>query len=296
MVTSNATIETIKRIIEKNYARLALAVLGKRNLPPNVSQQFPNEDGRPLLEQVYYHNYLNKEGDSGSPKDIDSMRAQQHPAAIPVGEAHTTTVDSLNSNLLQLIEKQRAEVTSRIVGFIRDNNNRYKNNALNDLERPEHIDSLMKESTLGELKTKLRDYSEDANRDWTRIVNTEVSNAIGAGSADAIVVKNRDKSSKDVYVFRINPDDSATCKYCREFYIDSDGSPKVYRLSTILSNGTNYGKKPVSWRPVAGATHPNCRDSQLIELRPGWKVLPGGGLTFIGLNQWEDYIYDKVQS
>lgn len=296
MVTSNATIELIKRIIEKNYARLAIAVMGKKNVPASIAEQHPEEDGRPILEQVYYHNYLNQEGDELSPKDIDGMRNQQAARGTPQGNAHTTTTDSLNSNLLQLIEKQRAEVTSRIVGFIRDNNNTFKNNALNDLDRPDHIESLMKESTLGDLKQRLRDYAGDANRDWTRIVNTEVSNAIGAGSADSIVVRNREKPSKDVYVFRINPNDSATCKYCREFYIDSDGSPKVYRLSTILGNGTNYGRKAINWQPVAGATHPNCRDSQLIELRPGWKVLPGGDLTFIGLEKWEDYIYDKVES
>lgn len=87
---------------------------------------------------------------------------------------------------------------------------------------------------------------------------------------------------------------SHNCKYCRNFYIDSDDSPKVYRMSRILNNGSNYGKKADEWKPTALATHPNCRDSQLIELRPGWKVLPGGKQTFIGLDAWQDYIRNKV--
>jgi hypothetical protein len=153
---------------------------------------------------------------------------------------------------------------------------------------------LVKESTLSKLKQKLRDTTQDVNRDWLRVATTVMSETIGNGSVDRIVTDNRDKDAGEVYVYRIVVNDAALCKYCRRFYMDEDGSPKVYKLSTLLGNGSNFGKKKDSWLPVVGATHPNERCSQVIELKPGWKVLPGGKQTYIGLEKWNDYIVNKV--
>lgn len=288
----------IRDAIEKKYAKLAIMVLGADNVPASYRAQHPNLDGEPILEKVYYHNYLNAEGDEKAPKTLSEMMSQQAQRGIlPVGEAHEIAINYVNTNLLELIEKHKAEVTSRLVGIIQDSNNRYKNNALTDLDRPEQIDQMMKESSIQEIKQRLRDYTGDANRNWDRVAVTEVSNAVGAGSADRIVAQNKgEKDANEIYVYRINPNDAATCKYCRSFYIDDDGSPKVYRLSTILNNGSNYGVKADQWKPVSGATHPNCRDSQLLELKPGWKVQSGGSVTWIGLSKWEEYIRNKVVS
>jgi hypothetical protein len=50
------------------------------------------------------------------------------------------------------------------------------------------------------------------------------------------------------------------------------------------------------WRPVVGATHPQDRESGILELKPGWKVLAGGRLEYIGLARWAEYIKAKVRS
>lgn len=89
---------------------------------------------------------------------------------------------------------------------------------------------------------------------------------------------------------------SHNCSTCRTFYNDRDGTPAVYRLSTIVGNGSNYGKKKPMWRPVVGATHPHDRESGILELKPGWKVLAGGKLEYIGLARWSEYIAKKVRS
>jgi hypothetical protein len=295
MVINNETIEAIRKIIAKNYNRLAIAVLGRNNVPEEVREQFPDLDSNPLLAMVYYHNYLNEQGSADAPTDYSEMQAQQQPDNLPQGEAHRQSVDFVNSNIYQLIEKQKAEVESRVVGLVRDNNNQYKADALQNLDRTEYGDSVAKERTVPELKKRIENYLEtDAKRDWNRITNTEVSNALGQGSVDRVVSQNKDKNLFEVFVYRVNPDDGRTCKYCRKFYIDNDSSPKVYRLSTLLSNGTNYGKKAVDWRPVPTSTHPNCRDSQIVELRPGWAVKPGGKVTYIGMEKWPEYIRSKV--
>jgi hypothetical protein len=219
---------------------------------------------------------------------VEDMKAQQSvKGLVPQGAAHEYTIENLNDKTKQLIEKMKVDVTTRIEGIIRENNDSYKMNALQNLDRADLLDDLMKESTLGT--------SGDGTRDWTRIAVTEMSNAIGIASVDRIVSDNVGSDLDEVYVFRITVKDAKTCKWCRRFYDDKDGSPKLYPLSTLLANGSNYGKKTDSWMPVIGATHPNERCSQMIELKPGFKLLTDGSVTYIGLDKWKDYLLNKVQ-
>jgi hypothetical protein len=187
-------------------------------------------------------------------------------------------------------------MVTRIQGIVRNNNDEYKMDALKNLERDTLIDEMVKESTIGKVKQQLRDTTQEAARDWQRVVLTEMSNAIGIASVDRIVSDNLNTNLDDIYVFRITVKDAKTCKYCKRFYNDTDGSPRLYKLSSLLSNGSNYGKKPDAWQAVAGATHPNERCSQTIELKPGYKLNPNGTVTYMGLSGWRDYVQEKLSS
>lgn len=300
MVISKQTLQRIKEIIDKHYASLTISTLGSSVFTKDELKQLKllgidtsNKDS--FLELVYNHNFINEQGKLDVPVSTPEMKNQQKiPGIKPVGEAHNYSAEHLNSNSRHLVDKLRNDVKSRMEGIIRDTNNSYKFNALQNLYRTGESDELVKESTIGKLKQQLRDFSSEPNRNWDRIVRTEMSNAVGMGSVDRIVSENKDKSIDDVYVYRIVVADGALCKYCRRFYVDSDGSPKVYKLSTLLNNGSNYGKKADQWRPVSVATHPNERCSQIVELRPGWAVKPGGAVTFISLDKWQEYIINKL--
>lgn len=301
MVTGRTTIEEIRRIIQKHYSRLVVSVLGRDVLSPEELQQLEamgidtsNNDS--LMSAVYYHNFINHPIDEISPGSVEDMKAQQSVQGLkPQGEAHDYTVQNINDKTKQYIEKLKLDVMTRVEGIIRDNNDSYKMDALQNLDRTDIMDELTKESTIGRLKQKLKDTSGDGNRDWNRIAVTEMSNAIGIASVDRIVSDNVGADLDEVYVFRITVKDAKTCKWCRRFYDDHDGSPKLYKLTTLLDNGSNYGKKTDSWNPVVGATHPNERCSQMIELKPGYRLLPDGSVTYLGLAKWPAYIFDKVQ-
>jgi len=302
VITSFDTLRKIREVIDKHYKKLTLSVLGSSVFTPKELKDLKDSgvdtsNTESLLELIYNHNYLNPPTDPQNPGSLEDMRNQQSVAGVvPRGDAHAYSIQSINENTRQHIEKLKMDVASRIEGIVRQNNDSYKNNALQNLDRSDFADKLVKESTLGRVKQQLRDTSKDANRDWQRVALTEMGNAIGAGSVDKLVVKNRDKDLNEVYTFRIIVGDSKTCKMCRRFYQDSDNAPKVYRLSTLLANGSNYGKKQDQWLPVTGSTHPNSRTSQVIELPPGWKVLPGGSLTYIGMEKWRKYILEKLDS
>lgn len=300
MIISKEKLAKIKEIIENHYNRLAINTLGtsvfsKEELRKLKDLGIDTTKKESFLELVYHHNFINEQGKINAPVSFEEMQSQQKiPSIKPIGEAHTYAIEHLNENAKHLVDKLKNDVKSKIENIIRENNNLYKFNALMNLDRPAESDQLVKDSTIGKLKQQLRDFSKEPNRDWGRIVRTEMSNAIGAGSVDRIVSDNKTQNLDDIYVFRIIVPDTTTCKYCRKFYLDEDNTPKVYRLSTLLSNGSNYGKKPENWNPVSVATHPNERCSQIIELRPGWKVSQGGKVTFIGFEKWKSYILNKV--
>lgn len=294
MFLKPATIAKIRKIIEQKHVRLTGAVLGPQFLSPEELTELRRQgiqvsDDMSFLERLYYHNYLNRHDSKMAPTTTDEMAAQQAQAySLPNTLIHEASKEFLNSNVRQLIEKQKADILSRVEGLIRDTNHNFK------FGQQQKLDDLVSENTVSQFKTKLRDLSHDGNRNWARIANTEVSNAISLGSVDRIVDENEDKDLAEVYVYRIVVNDGALCKWCRRFYLDSDGTPKVYRLSTLLGNGSNYGKKAADWSPVATATHPNERCSQVIELKKGWRVLAGGSVNFIGNDAWNRYISKKV--
>lgn len=100
-------------------------------------------------------------------------------------------------------------------------------------------------------------------RDWFRVVHTEVHNAVELAKAEAIA----GSSSRDVRVYkRPRPD---ACAYCKLLYLRPDGkTPRVFRLDDLLAAGTNAGRRAGSptrsgrsrtqWRAVVGAVHPFC--------------------------------------
>jgi hypothetical protein len=298
MVVSKETLEKIRQIVEKHYTRLTISVLGRSAFTPAEIQKMQaagidTTNKESLLAMTYYHNFINNPVGPQSPSSVEDMRAQQsQPGIKPEGQANDYTVENINDKTKQYLDKLRMDVATRIEGFIRDNNDQYKFNALQNLDRSDIMDDLVKESSIGKIKQKLRDSSHDGNRDWQRVALTEMSNAIGIGSVDRIVTDNRDADLDEVYVYRIIVGDAVTCKYCRRFY--GEGIPKLYKLSTLLANGSNYGLKTDAWKPVAGATHPNTRTSQVMELKPGFMLTSGGSVTYIGLARWPDYIHEAV--
>lgn len=300
MVTDKERIALIRGIIKRRYKHLALSVLGNSVFTSKELSELKREGADvsqddSFLDTTYHHNYVNMPVDENSPVSVEDMAAQQSQTSIlPQGETHEYTLDAQNQKVLDLLDKMGIDVVSRVTGVIHDNNLNYKFNALQNIDRNEIGDMLTKETSISKLKQLLRDTSGNADRDWGRIVSTEMSNSIGAASVDRIVGDNAGKSASDIIVYRIIKQDNITDATCRKFYGDIGEVPKLYRLSTLLGNGSNYGKKQSDWQAVASVPHPNSRTSQVIELRPGFGVHPGGNMYFIGSEKWQAFVDEHL--
>ena len=103
---------------------------------------------------------------------------------------------------------------------------------------------------------------------------------------DAILHNNKGKSADDITVYKVGPHDGSTCDHCYRFwFLDDRLTPRVYKMSELMANGTNIGKKQKDWKPTVDATHPNERHL-LQELRPGFGF-KSGKLEWIGQNHDE---------
>jgi hypothetical protein len=153
----------------------------------------------------------------------------------------TDLLNDLESNLMPIIDRREGVAIYETLKD-RKNHGKYLGNLLND---------------------RVKNWRHR----WSMIVQTELNRAANFGSLDAILHNNRDKSPDEIHVYKISRPDA--CKHCTEFYRNPDGTPRLYKLSEILQNGSNIGKKQADWKPCIDSTHPHCR-CMLNEVKPGF--------------------------
>jgi hypothetical protein len=96
----------------------------------------------------------------------------------------------------------------------------------------------------------------DWSKDLGRIVDTEMNNIFQQGRAVQLTQANPGVDPevyKDVY--------EGACRHCIALYLtDGLGSePRVFKLSQLIANGTNIGRKVEDWRATLTGVHPWCR-------------------------------------
>lgn len=132
---------------------------------------------------------------------------------------------------------------------------------------------------------RIRDAVNALRREWLRTAHTEVHNASEEAKAIAMSAGGRDPM-----VFKRPHADA--CAHCRLLYLKPDGvTPRVFRLSALLANGTNVGRRAgrptrsgrsrTEWKAVVGAVHPWCQ-CPLHVLGDGMKFDRNGKVVYVG--------------
>lgn len=136
--------------------------------------------------------------------------------------------------------------------------------------RIDELPILKKEIELGVLEKRsiqnivsnIGNQTSNWNRDWGRIVETEMQDIYQLGRAQTIM----EDHGIDARVYKnVFP---GACKFCIKLYTtEGIGSkPKVFKLSSLIANGNNIGRKQKDWKPVLGTVHPFCFNSPFIEI------------------------------
>ena len=175
-------------------------------------------------------------------------------------------------------------------------------NQLKDVIRTETAEAIARRESVQKLASNLGHATQDWARDWRRIANTEVQQAMQTGLAD----RYREDHGTDVRVAKVPMPDA--CEHCKRLFLGSDGKPYIWRLTDLQAFGTNVGRKTRDWVPTVGTVHPHCQ-CQLIRIPKGFgfdaagRLVPGGRLgveadadDFMRSLQLEDEFHKSLSS
>jgi hypothetical protein len=198
---------------------------------------------------------------------IDFLERMFTRYADKVAEQFTTDIlNQLEAQLMPFADRTEGQA---VYGLLRDKDQHHK-----------YLGNALKESV-----------DQWSNR-WKLIVNTELARASNYGALDAILHNNQGKEPGEIVVYKIGPRDGAVCDECRRFwYLEDFQTPRVYRLSELLANGTNIGRKRRDWKPTIDNTHPNERHLVLQELTSGWGFR-GGMVSFVSKDH-DEYLAQR---
>lgn len=289
MLISEKTQKAVEAILDKYLDAMIVFTTGKSSVSPSRLKELfklkifqKDVAAHPLSDQAYWIGRLQREGLSSKEAESALMHLKETMASqLSISERAGLKLAGRVMNRELVKHKERIK---NVVGDMILSGNYIFRNAQ---ATPEAVlsEGLLKRKSVQQMARDLRDKTGDFSRDFLRVSTTELTNTMNAGALDQILSNNKGKPTDSIYVFKSIKLDEKTCNYCKKFYLEPDLiTPKVYPLSELIANGSNYGKKQADWKPCVPATHPYCR-GLLLEMPNGWAFKPGtASLTYIDPN------------
>lgn len=134
----------------------------------------------------------------------------------------------------------------------------------NKVIHDEILNGTVQKRTVQKIASNIAHQMDDWNRDWGRIVETECQDVFNLGRAQTFM---QDSTDPKVY-FQVYP---GACRHCIRLYLTHGvgSQPRLFNLSELMANGTNYGVKSKEWKPTVHPVHPYCR-CQINRLPEGY--------------------------
>lgn len=253
-------------IVREKHAMFVCTLLGSQFLPSSMRQYVPADcKVSSTLDPVTRAYTL---GRLGLPETVDE----------------TLFVRRQESARVSVLRKRLA---STLCGLADKAANKVANAHLSLVGRPNY------EKVFAEIVSQV---CAESTKDFTRLLYTELFNCVCEGQIDYML---------DVYgpaclVYKLPKSDA--CAYCKYLYT-LNGIPRVFRLESLLSNGTNEYRKPNDsilqgvtkdddWQAVACSAHSWCRCG-LYHLPDGHTFNKDGNIV-AGIPQIENYNAEKA--
>lgn len=122
-----------------------------------------------------------------------------------------------------------------------------------DKIRSEVGSAVLTNETASELATRLRNSLQDYSRNFQRIAETELQATHNEGQVYTAVYLD----GEDARIARIP--ETGACKYCTALFLDKENKPKIFKVSEIIKNGSNVGRKRENYKASIYPIHPKCR-------------------------------------
>lgn len=266
MIFNPQEIQRLLEIVEYHSSFIAGNTLGKEVLT-DYDKFILNKHGidpekiRSGKETQYFENYLwgklssvlsDKQANQVTYQDFEKyiQRGQYVPLNKQEQQRYDIAKQKTYGHIKGLGDKMKQTVNGIVVEQDQKKRSEYEKVIKDEIERGK-----LDRKTVSSIVTEIGNKTNDWRRDWGRIIETETNDIFQQGRAEQIAKQEGVDTQvfKDVY--------SGACKWCIKFYFTGGigSQPIIFKLSELVANGSNVGKKQSDWKPVIYSTHPFCR-------------------------------------
>lgn len=173
---------------------------------------------------------------------------------IPLSRRENIEYDLVRKMSTAHIRGLGTKIKHTVEGIIIEENIKYRSEYEKVL-KGELSEGIVNKKALTSIISEIGHITGNWEKDWGRIVDTEMNNIFQSGRAQTMV----EKYGEDTKVYKLPYDDA--CRHCIKLYLTNGvgSKPRVFKLEEMISFGTNIGKKVEDWKPVLGSVHPHCR-------------------------------------
>lgn len=265
MLVPNDIHDSIGSIIERAYTGFTYAILGKDFLTPEQITQVEAlgllVGRRPLLELIYIMVKARSEKRYQTTHSLDQLLQEIFATGIlpKLPETSQFTIDSAMANIDQVIAQARANTASVVTREIKN-----FNQAEQVIERTRivPVSPLVKReedsSKIGLLIAAIGIGLVAVNSDFERDFTGELTTLVNQAAID-VAFEEHGSEAVEQLCYKVVVNDSRICFHCHPSYLNEDGTPRIYKLGSLLANGSNFGKPKSAWLPSAGPDHYRCR-------------------------------------
>jgi len=280
MLLTDEQLHEIREIIRRHHNAFVANYVGMATLPQETLDEL---EARGLLDpemaavnDAYLFGQLVGQLESGA---LDKMTYEQFKSQLPNAPIALTDVERRASDWAshhagQFIVGLGERVVQQADQFIVAEESRLRQQMRERIEATVS-EAVEKRKSARTIRSSLGWATGDWQRDFDRIAVTEKQQAMQNGVADNFRAR-----FDDPWVAKI-PMPNA-CEHCIRLHTVG-GIPRIFRLSWLEANGSNFGKKAKDWKAVVGTVHPHCQ-CQLVRVPDGWgfdedgDLVPGGEL------------------
>lgn len=267
MLVGKDILNKIDELVERSYLNFTFDLIGDDFFTEEQKRKIESLGliiGRkPLIELLYL--LVRQRPTEGYKKDatlnqlLDEIALSGILPKLPDTEQYT--LDHAKAELNETLENTKRDLKKRIKAEILDSNAKFKNDIsvnkitnINDLAKKE-------DNYIGLLLPTVAAVINRVHSTFKSNFSSNLTDTINFATLDNASVHAglTNKPVKDIKVYKTVINDSKLCNWCSEFYLNVDGTPKIYKLSDLQANGINDPSNKRTWRAVVGKTHPKCR-------------------------------------
>jgi hypothetical protein len=236
----------------------------------NVLGQAPGQRANAAIKAEDYPTFKKKKPPKLTEDELAARKWAQSSAATHVTGLGNTVADDFSTIAVEADSAQRKRFQSAI--------------------REELDSNIEHRKTWRELASELGHRTKDWARGFKRIAATEKQTAMQEGFVAGLIKREGDPD--ETYVAKQPAPDA--CPDCQRLHL-INGVPKIFKLSVLIGNGTNVGKKRPAWQPVVGATHPWC-GCEIVHVPSGWGFNEEGHMVPLSLRRSQLLAHDLRKS